>query len=168
VQLTYEIGQPFSAHTLQVRSLDNQTSWQYGQTNANANNLLGTIKSLDELDVISLNCSMIANVSIHDESLHCEWALFSTDGWAIIDDSTNYALDSTYWWDGVNTDSVDTYLFVHGLDFKGAIFDYTLIGGKISMVPRYGEILCSNLIAPLLTKQIRSLWNLVESLVRRE
>jgi len=52
--------------------------------------LLGTIKSLDELDVITLNCTQNANTQVHDESLHCAWGLISRDGWAIVNDTENW------------------------------------------------------------------------------
>ncbi len=80
----------------------------YGQPNNG--NLLGTIKSLDELNVISLNCTENANVQVHDEVLHCEWGLISQEGWSFVDDSQNYALDENYWWVGPNTNAVDGYL----------------------------------------------------------
>jgi alpha-glucosidase (family GH31 glycosyl hydrolase) len=73
-------------------------------------------------------------------ALHCEWGLVSRDGWALIDDQTNYALDPvTYWWDGPNTDSVDLYVMAYGHAYKQALNDFTLIGGKTAMVPRYGN-----------------------------
>jgi hypothetical protein len=61
----------------------------------------------------------------------------SRDGWAVVDDSTNWGLDQNDWWQSPNTDQVDLYFFGHGLDFKQAVFDYSLIGGKQAMVPRY-------------------------------
>lgn len=86
----YQIGQPFNATTLSIRSRGIQPAftWQFG-TPQSPRNLLGTIKSLDELGVVSLNCTNNANIKVHDEHLHCEWALISKDGWATIDDSQN-------------------------------------------------------------------------------
>ena len=122
VKLTYTVGQPFSASTLQVVSVNSQStfqSWSFGQ--ANTGNLLGTIKSLDELGVVSLNCTQNANVVVHDEVLHCEWGLISQEGWSVVDDSTNYALDSNYWWIGPNTDTVDQYMFVGCLSLSVSV-----------------------------------------------
>lgn len=70
--LTWTIGDDLSS--LQIKSLDGTVSWSYGQ--ANSGNLLGTIKSLDELDNISLNCTENANTTVHDEVLHCEVIFF--------------------------------------------------------------------------------------------
>ncbi len=68
--------------------------------------------------------------------LHCEWGLMSRDGWALIDDHTNYALDSTYWWAGQNTDQTDLYYFGHGLNYKLALKEFISIAGRIAMVPK--------------------------------
>eukprot|EP00042_Codosiga_hollandica_P032126 m.200668 g.200668 ORF g.200668 m.200668 type:complete len:1028 (+) comp53818_c0_seq1:262-3345(+) len=137
IVLKYTVGQQFSGSTLSVSSLGGSTftSWVYGQ--ANTGNLLGTIKSLDELGVISLNCTENANVQVHDEVLHCEWGLISQQGWSVVDDSTNYMLDSNYWWVGENTNQVDSYIFTHGSNYRQALADYVQIAGRIAMVPRY-------------------------------
>jgi hypothetical protein len=65
VILTYQVGQPFTSSSLTVKSNDASSafkSWSYGQPNTG--NLLGTIKSLDELGVVSLNCTENAHVRI--------------------------------------------------------------------------------------------------------
>ena len=75
---------------------------------------------------------------MHGESLHCEWGLVSRDGWSVVDDSDNWGLtEGAEWWDTRNTDDSDWYLFAHGLDFKKAIADYMLVGGKVPVIPRY-------------------------------
>lgn len=139
VELTYAIGQPFSGATLSVASLDKTskfTGWAFGDRDDG--NLLGTIKSLDQLGVISLNCTENANVTVHSEQLHCHWGLVSRGGWAVVNDTTSPALNpTTGWWnDGNTTDIVDMYLFAHGHDYMGALGDYTKIGGNIIMPPR--------------------------------
>ena len=34
-------------------------------------NLLGTVRSLDEVVSVNLNCSEITNMRVHDEGMHC-------------------------------------------------------------------------------------------------
>ncbi len=71
VTLTYRVDQPFSDSTLNIKpnSPDSDISdWYYGQDNNGQRNLLGTVKSLDMLDVISLNCTENKNIIVHDES----------------------------------------------------------------------------------------------------
>ena len=130
--LTYTIGQPFSAKTLSATGAFG--AWQYGQDNTG--NLLGTIKSLDLLGPTSLNCTVNKNITVHDEDLHCAWGLISRQGWAIVDDSRTYALDHDNWWTTMNPNQEDLYLFAHGLDFKGALFDFVQVSGKTAMPPR--------------------------------
>jgi alpha-glucosidase (family GH31 glycosyl hydrolase) len=33
----------------------------------------------------------------------------------------------------------DLYIFAHGFDYAGALYDYTLVGGRTAMVPRYAS-----------------------------
>lgn len=136
VTLSYVVGGAFNASTLSVTTLSGY-SWHAGA--AGYGNNLGTIKSLDELSVISLNCSEIANKTVHQESLHCAWGLTSRDGWSIIDDTGAPVMDANDWWAAnvVNVDDADWYGLFHGLDYKAALGDYVLIGGKIAMTPRY-------------------------------
>jgi hypothetical protein len=146
VTLTYAVGKPFAAETLSVAfavsegDSDATAKWAYGD--ANDGNLLGTIKSLDELGPISLNCTQNANVTIHEETLHCEWGLVSRAGWSIYDDTTNYCLGAGDWWAttvpnaSANVLAHDLYGFFHGSDYKGALQDFTQVGGKVAMVPR--------------------------------
>ena len=132
VTVSYKTGQPFSASSLSATG--SFGSWSFGK--ANTGNLLGTIKSLDQLPVTSLNCTENQKIIVHGESLHCQWALVSRDGWAAVDDSQNQALDDDDWWAGNNTDAHDIYLFAHGHDYMGALGDYVKVGGKTAMVPR--------------------------------
>lgn len=100
-------------------------------------NLFGTIRSLDNIGPISLNCSLIHDKRVHDESLHCRQGFCSRNGWTIVDDHTNFMLDSDLvWWQSRNADLVDSYFFGHGNDYVGAIYDYSLLGGKVPMTPR--------------------------------
>lgn len=135
--LTYQVGQAFSANSLQISAVQRDFApWAFS-TQQGGGNLLGTIRSLDLLGVVSLNCSTWKGQIVNGESLHCEWGLVSRDGWAVIDDSANFGLDGDDWWQSRNADLVDLYFFGHGLNFQQAVFDYSLIGGKTAMVPRY-------------------------------
>ena len=90
-----QVGQVFSAESLSIESADpysGMAPWQFGQVDTG--NLLGTIRSLDELGVVSLNCTENANITVHDEQLHCEWGVISRNGWAVVDDTQNQALSA--------------------------------------------------------------------------
>jgi hypothetical protein len=89
------------------------------------------------LGVTPLNCTLNKNISVHGEDLHCAWGLVSRAGWAVVDDSDTYTLNSTTgWWEGPNADAQDLYLFAHGHDYKGALQDFVHIGGRVAMAPR--------------------------------
>jgi hypothetical protein len=139
IQLHYSpVGAPFNQTTLQVIGIDPNLAFkQWNPSMPNVGNLLGTIRSLDQLNVISLNCTENANVTINGESLHCEWGLISRNGWVVYDDTQNWGLTSQNWWDSKNDDEIDWYLFAYGHYYTAAIQDYTLIGGSVAMVPRY-------------------------------
>lgn len=138
VTLSYVVGAPFNASTLSVATV---TGYNWHADARNDGNLLGTIKSLDELSVISLNCTEIANKTVHQESLHCAWGLASRDGWSIIDDTGAPVMDANDFWSAsvVDVDDTDWYGLFHGLDFKGALSEYVQIGGRIAMTPRYAS-----------------------------
>ena len=92
LQVTYTIGQPFSAASLSIKSRNANATvfdeWTYGMHDDG--NLLGTIKSLDMLGAVPLNCTENAWMTVHDEQLHCEWAVVSRNGWAIVNDTQNW------------------------------------------------------------------------------
>ena len=75
----------------------------------------------------TLNCTLVAsrmnNQCGWDASdCQCEWGVVGRAGWALVEDSSNYALsDASDFWDGPNADEHDLYFFGHGHDYKGAL-----------------------------------------------
>jgi alpha-glucosidase len=136
--LTYHVGQPFAADTLWVEgqfsknNKNNKKTWTYRYGDQDPLNLLGTIRTLDGKGVTSLNCSL------REESDHCEPGLISRSGYAVINDTLNWALDDEHdWWAEPNQDEEDLYLLGHGIEYKDALADYVKIGGRIPLLPRY-------------------------------
>ena len=132
--VTYHTGEAFSSTSLQVTGKmycssattgkESESFWTYHYGEQDPNNLLGTIRTLDGQNAISLNCTQ------RDDSDHCEWGLVSRSGYAIVNDTTNYALsDDQDWWDGPNRDQEDIYVLGHGHEYEAALNDYRLIGG---------------------------------------
>lgn len=108
-------------------------SWTYRYGEDDPNNLLGTIRTLDGKGAISLNCT-----EGDHRGDHCEWGLISRSGYAVVNDTMNFALsDDRDWWDGPNRNQEDIYLLGHGHDYNAALSDYRLIGGSIPLLPRY-------------------------------
>jgi hypothetical protein len=143
IKLIYSAGRPFETQTLSVAASTKATAagsklkrWTPGASNSG--NLLGTIRSLDKLGPTPLNCTTNRDVVVHNETLHCEWGLTSRDGWALVDDTTNWALTpGAEWWDSPNRDNADWYLFAHGHEYAKAVSDYTRVGGRAPLIPRY-------------------------------
>jgi alpha-glucosidase (family GH31 glycosyl hydrolase) len=144
LKLTWSVGEAFSADTLSVASLDDSSafeSWAFGQ--ADPGNLLGTIRTLDGEDLPTLNCSLVQSQMNNqcgwdDSDCQCEWGVVGREGWALVDDSANYALsDESDFWDGPNVDAVDLYFFGHGHDYKGALKDFVAVGGSVALPPRH-------------------------------
>ncbi len=120
--------------------------------NSISKNLFGTIRSLDgQGGAISLDCIDIVNVKVHDESLHCEYAPFGRNGYALLDDSNTSMVDNTTNWialppNSINKNIQDWYFFGFGFDYKKASKQLSMISGAVPMIPRYmlGSLHCYN------------------------
>ena len=139
VELFYREGsRSLTAKSFQAENRITRQTYFYGQPPSG--NLFGTIRTLDTLGPTYLNCSEIS-----DPDAHCEFGLVSRDGWAIINDTNTARLEGKNdWWadsrgksNNPSSSSIDIYLFMHGKDFKGALSDYSKIGGKVPLPPRY-------------------------------
>jgi alpha-glucosidase (family GH31 glycosyl hydrolase) len=131
---------PFSASNLAVilKGTDGiKTQWSAGDVNSG--NLLGTVRTLDGVNGgIQLNCSLQTR-----DDLHCTFGLISTLGWNVFDESERPVYDDSPWpWcESRNTSAyaqyTDWYFMGHGLNFKQALADYTMIGGPLPLPPRF-------------------------------
>ena len=134
--LTYEVGTAFSYNTLSIVTKDGNT-WRYGDVDSA--NLLGTIKSLDELCTISLDCQQNSNTIIHNEQLHCAYGVVSRGGWTIVNDTMNFILSNDHWFSNTlrsTTLSDDLYFFGHGTQYRQALKDYIGIAGRTPISTR--------------------------------
>jgi len=93
-------------------------------------NLLGTSRTLDR-------CDGTKTVDPYDPGV------VSKDGWALIDESTRHTFEpvKTDWGNWVSSrdssDRQDLYMFAYGHDYKAAVSDFTKIGGKIPLPPKF-------------------------------
>ncbi|GMI09348.1 hypothetical protein TrLO_g6804 [Triparma laevis f. longispina] len=115
------------------------STWKFGDSNKNQ--LPGTIRTLDQTGPISLYCDDIVDIDPpQGESYHCTMGLFSSSGDAVsVDDVDTPLVDPVtgFWSEEGSADSVDTYVFTHGLDFKQALADYKRVGGAMPIPPRH-------------------------------
>ena len=93
-------------------------------------NLLGTTRTLD-------GCDGVKTKEPYDPGV------ISRDGWAVIDESRRPVItaEDTDWGGWVeerdSTDRLDLYIFAYGHDYKAAVSDFTKIGGRIPLPPKF-------------------------------
>lgn len=96
-------------------------------------NLLGTVRTLDGCDGKKVNR---AN-DPYDKGV------VSRDGWAVIDESARqvFVPENTDWKNWVANrepgERQDLYIFAYGHDYKSAVSDFTKIGGRIPLPPKF-------------------------------
>jgi hypothetical protein len=102
-------------------------------------NLLGSFHALDCYDVPA-NC-----ISSYNQQMLP--GLVSKSGYAILDDTFSarivppnplFSSPTTFWYVNASAregPAADLYFFGHGLDFRAALFDYSLIGGAPTLPP---------------------------------
>eukprot|EP01084_Bolivina_argentea_P023375 43600_1 len=142
--LTYNENGPFSSKNLNIQGNINNIRFNYKPTgdpsldNSISKNLLGTIKSLDEINgYVPLNCTQNENITIHGESLHCVWAPFGENGYALINDTNTTMIDNNWLSLIPNKNLQDWYFFGHGHSYRKALKEFGLIIGNVPMIPRY-------------------------------
>lgn len=133
LQLRYD-GAEFSSAGLSVTLTRGATdphysAWRYGfdypQQLPYRGNLLGTARTLDEVD----------------GATELEPGILATLGFAVVDDSDSVLLSSDGWIAARSASHTsprqDLYLFGYGRDFSGALADYHRLTGPTPLVPRY-------------------------------
>ncbi len=125
----------FTTDNLQVTFSDNGVKKIWKPGTQNNGNLKGTYRTLDRCD---------GDLRLNDkgvyEEISLEDGLISRDGWYLLDDSNNFLFDNSDW-NWVETRPVgkrqDWYFFGYGNNYKSALYDYTIVAGKIPLPPRF-------------------------------
>ena len=124
-KLAYVKNKPFAASmvapdaNLKVTLLNTDKVWYF--THPEARNFKGTAVSLDD------NSSKAAFKN----------GLYSTDGFASLDDSTSLLINESGELVMPTAKRVDTYLFMYRRDFGLCLHDYFALTGRPAMIPRY-------------------------------
>ncbi|WP_207534447.1 TIM-barrel domain-containing protein [Desertivirga arenae] len=131
IELSYKLGSgEFNAQNLKVRYLKaDSVNWTPGKKQKY--NLGGTTRTLDGVD---------GDFSRHsNHKLELEDGLLARDGWYFLNDSSSLRLDNSDWPWVFNKErkGQDWYFMAYGNDFKSALHDFSLIAGKVPMIPRY-------------------------------
>ena len=123
-KLTYAKEKPFWASkmapdaNLKVVLLNTDKMWYF--THPEARNFKGTAVSLDETEKVRL-----------------ERGLYSTDGFASMDDATSLLITESGELILPSSKRVDTYLFMYRRDFGLCLKDYFTLTGRPALIPRY-------------------------------
>lgn len=132
LEVRYRTGSgKFNSANLSIKYLkDSGFTWAPGTVQKG--NLKGTARTLDGMDGDSSRYSKTR--------MELEDGLLSKDGWFFLDDSRSLLFDKSPWaWvkERANTDVQDWYFMGYGHDYKLALYDFTLIAGKVPLPPRY-------------------------------
>jgi len=138
ITVIYKGNQPFQEENLRIiyRLKDQSAVWFPGMVNNGS--LHGTIRTLDGINgATELNCSLQSR-----SDLFCTEGVVSQSGYAIVNDSGRPLMGVDPEWgqwvlSRSSHDIQDFYFFGHGLHFRDALRDFTLIGGKIPLPPRF-------------------------------
>ena len=120
LNLTYKIGEPLAANTLQITLLTKPyTRWNFGDKAVA--NLGGTVETLDRRS---------CEVDLDD-------GVCSFEGFSTIDDSQTSLYDSNGWLKVRKHKTTDLYFFGYGHNYKECVRDYCKLTGEMEMLPAY-------------------------------
>ncbi|MBI5353940.1 MAG: DUF5110 domain-containing protein [Chloroflexi bacterium] len=109
----------FTPLTLSITLKQTNKIWRYGMPQFG--NLKGTARTLDGAG----------------GRTRLENGLLSRSGWAVMDDSRSLVFNESGWLEPRNQKQKDLYFFGYGTDYASCLRDFTLVAGKIPMIPRY-------------------------------
>ena len=133
LELKYQTGSgKFTEKNLSIRNLDTAHAFNWIPGMVQTGNLKGTARTLDGYDG-----------DMHADGktkLQLEDGLLSTDGWYFTDDSKSFLFDHSDWpWvkQRPEGEHQDWYFMGYGKQYKKALYDFTLVAGKVPLPPRY-------------------------------
>jgi len=129
----------FSSKNLTVTFLMDGKPVKWAPGTPNKGNMLGTTRTLDRTDG-NIMYKYRFEDSKEFDTIRLEQGLISRNGWALIDDSQRPLFDNSEWAWVMPREAKkqqDFYFFGYGTNYKNALADYTKIGGKIAMPPKF-------------------------------
>ncbi len=120
LQLSYRIGEPFSAENLCIRLLCRPyTEWHYGDKPLH--NLGGTVETLDQINGA---CPLADGIC-------------AVDGFATVEDSRTALLLPDGWFAPREEGTEDLYFFGYGHDYTACVQDFYRLTGRTELLPAY-------------------------------
>lgn len=108
---------PFGSNSLSIIGNVNGFKFMYNSSssvdvdNSLSRNLFGTIRTLDRInDPFSLNCTQ---ETASNPSMHCTWAVFGRDGYALINDTNTSIIEDHWLSEQGNKDTQDWLIIIH-------------------------------------------------------
>ncbi|MFN8285226.1 MAG: glycoside hydrolase family 31 protein [Chitinophagales bacterium] len=131
--LSYKLGSgPFNKCNLKIDYADAKHTFSWKPGMRNTKNLHGTTRTLD---------GTLGQFSFQTlKKINTGEGLLSRNGWALINDSEKPVFDTTDWpWvqNSATAKNVDWYFFGYGSNYKAALYDFTLLSGKIALPPKF-------------------------------
>ena len=131
----------FSPDNLTITSAQGVKPFEWHPGMEQQHNLLGTVRTLDQWDGPDL-MEKGDDGKRHPTPQTLDKGLLARDGWTLIDDTDNFLLDSDSELPWVKEPAKekghqDWYFMAYGDDYKGALQDFTVLSGKVSLPPRY-------------------------------
>lgn len=141
MKLSYRLNSgKFTADNLYITSTDKTFPFTWKPGMKQQANLKGTYRTLDGMDGNLQTQTWVPDTQKGD-TLKLEDGLLAKDGWTFIDDSEGLLFDNDPEWSWVKerpaNNGQDGYFMAYGHDYKKALKDYTLLGGKMPLLPRY-------------------------------
>lgn len=116
-------------------STEGSYAYHWGDDPADGN-LRGTARTFDGgAESLDLNCHHQVSSKYNNSEMHCTWGLISRKGWAVVNET-----GMPVWRDGwyaASNNTVDLSVFLHGLDFAGALKDFAHAAGPPALPPRW-------------------------------
>mgnify|MGYP002290259538 CR=1 FL=1 len=132
---------PFTAENLTIKSAEGMKAFEWTPGTEQKNNLLGTTRTLDQWDGSDIMLKG-DDGKRHPHPRTLDKGLLARDGWTLIDDSRGFLLDSDPEIPWVKErksrkGAQDWYFLAYGDDYEGALHDFTILSGPMSLPPRY-------------------------------
>eukprot|EP00928_Gymnodinium_smaydae_P030258 TRINITY_DN22546_c0_g3_i1.p1 TRINITY_DN22546_c0_g3~~TRINITY_DN22546_c0_g3_i1.p1 ORF type:complete len:903 (-),score=95.05 TRINITY_DN22546_c0_g3_i1:79-2787(-) len=136
VHVQYKRSATPSKNSVLVTSRSDSTHlWHWGDDPAEGN-LRGTARTMDSnAETLDLNCNNKVSPTMDNSQMHCTWGLISRAGWAAVNDTGSPTWQNGWYVPSENT--IDVSIFMHGLDFAGALEDFVYASGPPALPPRY-------------------------------
>mmetsp|Transcript_43962 Transcript_43962/g.116186 ORF Transcript_43962/g.116186 Transcript_43962/m.116186 type:complete len:905 (-) Transcript_43962:120-2834(-) len=135
VSVGYTQGPPSPGSVVITSRSDPAFSWTWGDDPAYGN-LRGTARTLDSgAETLDLNCNHKVSPTMENSEMHCTWGLISRSGWAVVNDTGAPVIKDR--WFAPSRNTLDVSVFMHGLDYSGAMLDFYYAAGPPALPPRY-------------------------------